>query len=170
MNNLAEHTVPSPVRTSPPARHRAAIPAIQRFRCQDARWPDIAAALAELRAAKRCSVRIVDTDCGTGALLLCAARHARSLGFTAIEALGLDDTPALVDRARAAAAIVHDPAIGITFETADLASALGGETDFPADIVVWHGCRDCDAALAEAVAAAGHTLIGDPAETTGTQP
>ncbi len=166
MNNLAEHTVPSPVR--PPERRHVAIPASQRFHCQDARWPDIAAALAELRAAKRCSVRIVDTDCGTGALLLCAVCHARALGFTAIEALGFNDTPALVDRARAAATAVHDPAIGITFESADLASALDGETDFPADIVVWHGCKDCDAAVAQAVAAAGHTLIGDP-ETTGAQ-
>lgn len=160
MNNLAEHTIPSPVRSSPPVR---SVPASQRFRCQDARWPDIAAALAELRAAKRYSVRIVDTDCGTGALLLCAVCHARALGFTAIEALGLDDAPALVERARAAATVLHDPAIGITFETADLVGALGGETDFPADIVVWHGCQECDAAVAQAVTAAGRMLISDPA-------
>lgn len=168
MNNVAEHAIPCST-TRLPVRRAVATPAKRGVRCSDARWPEVAAALAELRAARRCSVRIVDADCGTGALLLCAVCHARALGFTAIEALGLDDAPTLVERARAAAAIVHDPAIGITFETTDLVDALGEESDFPADIVMWHDCQGCDVAVAQAVAAAGHTLIGDPAEPAGVQ-
>lgn len=166
MNNVAEHAIPLPA-ARPLARRPVVSPTEQRFRCSDARWPKVAAALAALRTARRRSVRIVDANCDAGALLLCAVCHARALGFTAIEALGLDETPALVDRARAAAAIVQDPAISITFETADLVGVLGEESDFPADIVLWHSCKECDAAVAEAVAAAGRTLIGDPAQAAG---
>jgi SAM-dependent methyltransferase len=161
MTNIAEHSIPGLSGMRPPERQRAAEPP-PRPGCADARWPELAAALDGLRASHRGSIRIVDADCGTGALLLCAARHARAIGFTAIEARGVDSDPALVDRARAAAAEVHDPAIGITLETGDLTDALGVEADFPADIVLWHGCDGCEAAVAEAVAAAGRRLIADP--------
>ncbi|MGH6616563.1 SAM-dependent methyltransferase [Sphingomonas sp.] len=167
MNNVAEHAIPWPIAARPRVRRRAATPAKRRFHCRDARWPAVAAALDGLRAARRCSIRIVDAACGTGELLLCAVRHARALGFTAIEARGIDAAPALVDRARAAAAGVRDPGIGITFETADLVAALSEETDLPADILVWHGGKGCDATVGRAVAAAGRTLIADPADADG---
>jgi SAM-dependent methyltransferase len=133
----------------------------------------VAAALAALRTRERRSVRIVDADCGAGTLLLCAVRLARRLGFTSIEARGIDHAPASIARARAAAAVMHDPAIGITFETADLVAALDDESEFPADILVWHGCaKGCDAAVENAVehavACAGRTLIADTAHAAST--
>ena len=168
MTHLADHNIAGPLKSRPTARHGSAADAKRRVHCQDDRWPAVAAALAGLRTAKRCSVRIVDADCGAGTLLLCAVRHARALGFTAIEARGVDDVPKLVDKACKAAAVVHDPAIGITFETGDLVRALCEETEFPADIIVWHGCRACDAknagAITDMAACAGHTVISDPAD------
>lgn len=160
MTHLAEQDIAVPpqrrasVRRSPSRGRRP--------RCNDARWPALAAALDRLHAARRHSVRIVDAHCGTGGLLLSAVRLARILGFTAIEARGIDDARASVVRARAAAAKVHDPAISITFETADVVSALDDEADFPADIVLWHGCVAGGDAEAQAVACAGRTTIADP--------
>lgn len=110
----------------------------------DARWTDICGALAALRERGRHSIRIVDADCACGTLLIEAARHARALGFTAIEGRGIDGSPAMVGRARAAAARLHEPAIGLTFEVADIVDALEREADFPADIVLWHGGRAGD--------------------------
>lgn len=159
MTYVAEHTIDGP----PLLRTTARRPGLaRRPRCRDARWPEVAATLAALRATKRCSVRIVDADCGAGSLLLCAVRLARSLGFTAIEARGIDDVPALIGRARAAAAEVHDPAIGITFERGEPIAALDEESAFPADIVLWHGCGGADAARAQrAVACAAQVSIAD---------
>lgn len=104
----------------------------------DPRWLRVAARLRGLRQAGRRSVRIVDADCGAGGLLLHAAAHARSLGFVAIEVRGIDRSPALIGRARAAAARCSDPAIGARFEVADMVAMLGEEQDFPADILL---CR-----------------------------
>jgi hypothetical protein len=104
------------------------------------------------------SVRIVDADCGAGTLLIRAARHARTLGFTAIEGRGIDGVPALIGRARSAAARLDDPAIGLCFDMADLRRALDEEAEFPADILLCdnrHGRAD----LALAIAAAGRVVI-----------
>lgn len=165
MTHVADHVFPAPTlrRCAPRARPRAPRPL--RIDCRDQRWPAIAAALSALRAAKRRSVRIVDAECGAGRILLCAVRYARALGFTSIEGRGIDDAPALVRRAQAAAGDLHAPAIGLTFETGEMAVALQDESDFPADIVVWHGGGRQDRAVVRALAAAGHTLIADP--TTG---
>lgn len=127
----------------------------------DERWPLLVAALEQLRLAKRHSVRIVDADCGAGALLIHAAQCARALGFTAIEGRGIDGVPALIGRAKSSAAGLHDRAIGLSFETADLSSALVQEQEFPADIVIWHGRAEAGDAAAMAVAAAGRTVISD---------
>lgn len=169
MTHLAEHCIAGPLRPRVAAQ-RSSSRRARRPRCSDARWPALVAALDRLHSARRHSVRIVDADCGSGTLLLCAVRLARTLGFTAIEARGIDDAAASVDRARTAAAKVRDPAISITFETADLVSALGDETDFPADIVLWHGCSGCSEAEAQAVACAGQTAIADPVSAAGNQP
>ena len=96
--------------------------AISRTARNDPRWPAIGEALASLRDAKRRAVRIVDADCGAGAILIQALRHARALGFTAIEGRGIDSSPALIGRARAAAARLHDPAIGVAFDVAELSA------------------------------------------------
>ncbi len=129
----------------------------------DDRWPAVADALARLHAAGRHSVRIVDADCGSGDLLLHAVRHARVLGFTAIEARGIDEVPALVERGRSAASELGDPAIGIIFESQDLVATLAEEAEFPADIILWCGEPGCRTRAAKAVAAAGYIIItGSP--------
>lgn len=164
MTYLADHSVAAPMRT-PPAPRRTKL-ATTCPKSRDARWAAVSAALVTLRDHNRHSVRIVDADCGNGTLLLCAVQQARALGFTAIEARGIDTAPARVARARAAAATVRDPAIAIAFETGDLVTALDTESDLPADIVVWHGARGRNAqAEARAVACAGRTLIADPVPT-----
>jgi len=129
----------------------------------DPRWTDICTAIAALREQGRHSVRIVDADCGCGTLLIEAARHARALGFKAIEGRGIDGSPAMIGRARAAAGRLHEPAIGLTFEMADMIEALASETDFPADIVLWHGARaeDHRQGVQAALAKAGNLIIDD---------
>jgi hypothetical protein len=158
----------SPRRAEPSAA-RPVNPVGRRACCKDERWPAIAAALAELREANRHSIRILDMDCGAGSLLLHAVRHARGLGFTAIEARGVDGVPALIGRARASASHLADPAIGVMFEPADLMTALAEEQAFPADILIWHGHAagmDHTAAV-RAVAAAGNRIIADPPASRG---
>ncbi|SOB88150.1 Methyltransferase domain-containing protein [Sphingomonas guangdongensis] len=114
-----------------------------------------------LREQGRHAVRIVDADCGSGALLIEAARHARALGFTAIEGRGIDGSPAMISRARIAAAGLQEPAIGVSFECVDLLTALAAETELPADLVLWSGKMHPDhrVELAAAVAAAGSCVI-----------
>jgi hypothetical protein len=130
----------------------------------DRRWPQIAAALGELRERGRYAVRIVDAECACGTPLIAAAHHAHALGFTGIEARGIDHSPARIGRARAAAYRLCDPAIGFSFEVADTVQALAEEADFPADIVLWHdrSSGGLQAGIREAVAAAGDLIIGDP--------
>ncbi|MEI5688811.1 SAM-dependent methyltransferase [Sphingomonas kyungheensis] len=137
--------------------------------CADPRWPQIVAALAALRERHRRAVRIVDADCACGTLLIAAARHAHAAGFTGIEARGIHRSPTLIGRARAAAARLHDPAIGVVFERAEAQQALAAEADFPADIVLWHdaGPAGESAGVRAAVAAAGRWIIGDPAPDAG---
>jgi hypothetical protein len=130
----------------------------------DARWPELAAALAALRADGRCSVRIVDADCGDGNLLIVAVRHAAALGFTAVEGRGIDGVPLLIAQARTAAARVHHPAIGLSFEVADVATALAEEAFLPAEILLWHGSHGGDRPETEqAISAAGRKVIRDRA-------
>ncbi len=129
----------------------------------DTRWAHICIALAALRTRQRHAVRIVDADCACGTLLIKAVRHAKALGFTAIEGRGIDGSPALIGRARAAAARLHEPAIGLTFEVMDMIEALASEADFPADIVLWHGGRagDDQSGLRASLAKAGDLIISD---------
>ncbi|MET0376903.1 MAG: class I SAM-dependent methyltransferase [Rhizorhabdus sp.] len=123
----------------------------------------VAAALTEMHEHGRHAVRIVDADCGTGRLLLHAVRHASALGFKAIEGRGIDGSPVLVGRARSAASQLHDSAIGITFDVADMRVALRAERDFPADIVLCHGLRadDDPESLLSELSEAGDLVIAD---------
>ncbi|WP_375398641.1 SAM-dependent methyltransferase [uncultured Sphingomonas sp.] len=152
------------------AAARTAEPAtVGRAAAHDPRWPGVCTALAGLREQRRRAVRIVDADCGDGRLLLAAVRHARALGFTAIEGRGIDGSPALVGRARTTAARLADPAIGVTFDMADASVALTEEFDLPADIVLWHGSRpgDLNAGIAAALSRAGDRVICDCPVATG---
>lgn len=133
------------------ARRRSPLPG-SRTAAHDPRWPAIRVALAGLRERGRCSVRIVDADCGAGSLLILAAHHARTLGFTAVETRGIDGSPALIARARAAAVRASAPAIGLEFFVLDVFEALRAEEDLPADILLWSGPRSpaIDTALSRA--------------------
>ncbi|KQN40476.1 hypothetical protein ASG37_01340 [Sphingomonas sp. Leaf407] len=122
----------------------------------DPRWADVAATLVALRDRRRHAVRIVDTDCGCGTLLIAALAHARSLGFTAIEGRGLDRSPACLGRARRAAAALHDPAIGVAFDATDVATALGEEAEAPADILLCRAVPACGMAAGRVVIADRH--------------
>ncbi len=148
------------VRPAPAPRPVRARPApIRRSVRADPRWPHIVAALQALRDAHRHAVRIVDADCACGTLLIEVARHARTLGFTAIEGRGIDGAPALIGRARAAAQRLHDPAIGLTFDMIDLRTALAQEAEAPADLLLWPGARPADATGMAAVLSAAATLV-----------
>lgn len=125
----------------------------------DPRWPSIAEALAALRERGRFSVRIIDADCAAGSLLLYATQYAHALGFTAIEGRGIDGSPAMIGRAKAAAHRLHDPAIGLVFEMTDVVVALREEYDLPADIVICHGRGHPD--VAEALSRAADRVIYD---------
>jgi SAM-dependent methyltransferase len=153
-----------PLSVRSPSYPPAAMPGSRAAR-SDIRWPEIASALAGLRAKRRHAVRIVDADCACGALLIEVVRHARAIGFTAIEGRGIDGSPAMIGRARAAAARVQDPAIGLEFQAADMMTALLDENDLPADIVLWHGDRsgDRDVGVEAVLAMAGDRVIRDPA-------
>ncbi|WP_439568062.1 SAM-dependent methyltransferase [Sphingopyxis sp.] len=141
--------------------HRNSLPSARLF--IDARWPAVAAAIQHLCAARRRSLRMVDAECGDGRLLLQAARYARAMGFTAIEARGIDADPTAIRGARAAAAALRDPAIGLVFEATDLLTALAEEAEFPADILLWAGGAGSRPHIADAAAAAGRIVIGGAA-------
>lgn len=161
---VRSNRIVAPVGAAGPLRPTSCLIAGSRAAQGDPRWPFIVAALAALRERNRHAVRIVDADCACGTLLIAAARYARALGFTAIEGRGIDGAPTMIGRARAAAARLHDPAIGLRFDLADMAQALVEEAAFPADMVLCHA-RHGDAGqtgVATVLAAAGDRVIGDP--------
>ncbi|MEN3748207.1 methyltransferase domain-containing protein [Sphingomonas sp. HF-S3] len=103
----------------------------------DRRWPAIERLLFAMRKAGRRSIRIVDAGCGAGDLLIQAARHARSIGFLAIEGRGIDRDPAAIARARSTAKLLADPAIGLSFESGYARAALADEAEAPADLILY---------------------------------
>lgn len=104
---------------------------------QDSCTQDLIDRLQLLAARKRRAVRIVDINCGDGALLIHAAREARSLGFLSIECLGVDEDQRLVEEARDRAHFVTDTAIGLDFAVATPIDQLQREAEFPADIILY---------------------------------
>ncbi len=94
--------------------------------------------LIGLRKAGRRAIRILDVGCGDGAWLISAALRAPMLGFLAVEARGFDVAPVLIERARATAAGIVDPRVGLSFDIADIGQALAEEDDHGADIVLCH--------------------------------
>jgi hypothetical protein len=96
----------------------------------------VESALLGLRRTHRRAVRIVQVGCGDGGWLIAAAQRAAALGFLAIEAHGFDRAPARIARARAAAAGLRDPRIGLSFATLAPDAGLAGEEEQSADIVL----------------------------------
>jgi SAM-dependent methyltransferase len=123
-------------------------------------------ALVALRSQHRRAIRILDVGCNEGVWLICAALHARRLGFVAIEGRGLDVAPIRVAQARLTAAAIRDMRIGLAFDVADIASALGEEDDRGVDIVLFHyglftslPLADHDRLAGELARVTGNTLI-----------
>lgn len=99
-------------------------------------WSRIEASLTALHASGRRAIRVLDIGCGPGTWTLRTARRAAQMGFTAIECRGIDPSPGMIALARQAATGVEDSAVGLTFEVADLHSALASEDDHGADLVL----------------------------------
>lgn len=92
--------------------------------------------LLALHRSGRRAIRVVDAGCGRGAPLMRVAEKARAFGFVAIEARGVDHSADRIRQARLASSKRHDAAIGLTFETAEIALALAGECDCSVDILL----------------------------------
>lgn len=151
----------APIHTLRPLHATAVVGHVAGYRAEaDRRWPMIVRKLAALSKRGRRSLRVVDADCGTGELLVAVARQARTLGFVAIEARGVDRDPRRIASARIAARSVRDPAIGLTFEVGDAATALREEAEFPADLVLYEAAQANPRELAQAARAAGQTALG----------
>lgn len=130
---------------------------------KDRRWPAMLRKLKGLRKRGRHSIRIVDTNCGAGELLMHAVRRARELGFVAIEGRGIDGDPQLIASARQAAAHQADPAIGLVFEEADMTCAMREEAEFPADLLLCPASTEDEREYAKLAHAAGATVLWDRA-------
>lgn len=99
-------------------------------------WARIDATLIDLRTHRRHAIRIVDLGCGAGDWLIRTAQRARALGFTAIEARGVDSDPVAVAVAARRAEEHRDPAIGLTFEVGRFGEVLEEERDTACDIIL----------------------------------
>lgn len=96
---------------------------------RDPRWNALVAQLAELREQGRRAIRMVDLNCGEGALLIEAAKQASRLGFLAIEGAGVDPDPDKISAARRRAGMLHDVAIGLEFEAMPPMERLAREAE-----------------------------------------
>ena len=132
---------------------------------QDRRWPAMLRKLKGLRKRGRRSIRIVDTDCGAGELLIHAVRRARELGFVAIEGRGVDSDPRLLASAKAAAAACQaDPAIGLVFDLGNQDAAMRAEAEFPADLLLCSASAAKARDMARLARTAGDTVLCETTE------
>jgi SAM-dependent methyltransferase len=92
-------------------------------------WRRLDATLQRLAANNQRSLRLLDAGCGPGTWLRRTVLRARELGFTSIEAHGIDISPAMLALARETTAFIDDPAISIQLEEGDLTEALNFETN-----------------------------------------
>ena len=120
---------------------------------------DIIDQLELLSERKRRAVRIVDINCGDGALLIHTAREARKLGFLSIECVGVDENHALIEDAQERAHFITDTAIGLDFAVAAPREQLKKEADFPADIILYAAQPLSPPAMMEALQRAGDVAI-----------
>ena len=125
----------------------------------DPRWRSLVSRLESLRERGRRSVRIVDVNCGNGALLVQVAKLARSLDFLAIECCGIDCEQKAIEEARQRALRLVDSAIGLSFEVGEPLAQLAAEAEFPADIVLYEASPHHGLQLREAVRRAGDLAL-----------
>lgn len=99
-------------------------------------WTRLDAMLVRMRTEGRRAIRILDAGCGPGTWLLRLVVRARDMGFVAIDARGIDLSPAMIDLARIRARSTADAHIGIRFEVGDIVDALDDEDERSFDIVL----------------------------------
>lgn len=129
---------------------------------RDPRWNALVAQLAELREQGRRAIRMVDLNCGEGALLIEAAKQASRLGFLAIEGAGVDPDPDKISAARRRAGMLHDVAIGLEFEAMPPMERLAREAECPADIIFHRIPAERSQAFEHALARAGNLVLAEP--------
>jgi SAM-dependent methyltransferase len=124
-------------------------------------WRRLDAMLVRMWTGGRRAIRILDLGCGTGSWLLRLAVRARDLGFSAIDGLGVDISPAMIDIARSRLRYAFDPHIGLRFDVADMLDAIGEEDEGSFDIVICLGVLNHLTADQRARAAAGIERVCD---------
>jgi SAM-dependent methyltransferase len=125
-------------------------------------WSRLDAMLVRLWTDGRRAIRILDLGCGAGSWLLRLAVRARDLGFSAIDGLGIDVAPAMIDLARSRLRYAYDPHIGLRFEVADMMEMLEEEDEASYDIVLClNGVLNHLPAEQRARAAAGIERVSD---------
>jgi hypothetical protein len=116
--------------------------------------------LRDLRDTGRRAISILDTRCRNGDLLIRAARHARALGFVAIEARGVDALAGGIAAARTAARAWPDPGIGFVFDVRPRGGAFPIE-DLEADILIGSTGDDSADDVVRLVDRGGTTIMRD---------
>ena len=99
-------------------------------------WTRLDAMLVRMWTEGRRAIRILDAGCGPGSWLLRLVLRARDLGFAAIDGVGVDLSPTMIDIARSRLHLAADSHIGLRFDVADLISALAEEDEESFDIVL----------------------------------
>ena len=87
-------------------------------------WARIDAALVDLRAQGRRTIRILDLGCGPGTWLMRTMVRAHTLGFQAVIGRGIDVSRELIALAWTASERVANLSMELHFEVADIISAL----------------------------------------------
>jgi len=92
-------------------------------------WRRLDATLQRLATENHRSLRLLDAGCGPGTWLRRTILRARELGFTSIEAHGIDISPAMLALARETTESVDDPAVTICLAEGDLTEGLKFENN-----------------------------------------
>jgi SAM-dependent methyltransferase len=100
-------------------------------------WARIDAALVDLRAQGRNSLRILDLGCGPGTWLIRTVLRAHALGFGTVVARGIDVSQELIGLARDTSRRAAKAGLELDFEVADILSALANVQDRSIDLTLW---------------------------------
>ncbi|HEY4276149.1 MAG TPA: class I SAM-dependent methyltransferase [Rhizomicrobium sp.] len=88
-------------------------------------WDAIEIALRSLRASGKETLTVLDLGCGPGTWLRRTVTRARQMGFSSVEAVGLDIAAAQLQRARVhARALSEQPGVALRFDLGDLCGPI----------------------------------------------